>query len=141
MKKPLLLNVISIVLMLFGVLCVSLALLALGTYSHEKLAELYGTNYNSTAYMMNIFYVIAIGSLLFISGILLFKGKEIGRKVFAGSVVVMAVYVFSTQGLSGLQGLGIPILIIIFLYQYWGIKDYFSKSDADNEGKNVKKKK
>jgi small-conductance mechanosensitive channel len=144
MKKPLLLNIISIVLMLFGAVCVALALLALGTFSHEKLIELYGASYNPKIFMMNTFYAIVIGILFFVSGLLLFKGRELGRKIFVASVLIMTVYVLGTQGFVGLQGLGIPILIIIFLYQYWGIKDYFSQvaeNKGNNDGKAVKQQK
>ena len=130
MKKPLLLNVISIVLMIFGVFCVSLALFALKSFSHEKLAGLYGADYPAF-YLLNICYAVVMGALLFTSGLLLFRGKEFGRKLFVASVVIMAVYVLATQGIKGAQGLGIPVLIIIFLYQYWGIKDYFAESRAD----------
>ena len=138
MKKPLLLNVISIVLIIFGALSVGLALFALATFSKENLPQ----NYDPAFYIKNIFYVIIIGILFFTSGILLFKGRELGRKIFAGAVVLMAVYVLLTQGFRGLQGLGIPILIVIFLYQYWGIKDYFAQvgeNKLENEPKSNNK--
>ena len=137
MKKPLLLNVISIVLMMAGIFCVSVTLLALGKLSHKQLAQSYNTN-NPAVYMAHIGYTIILGILLFTSGFLLFKGKEAGRKVFVGSVLIMGVYAVVTQGIWGIQSLGIPVLIIIFLYQYWGIKDYLAKSGEDKTENKIK---
>lgn len=127
MKKPLLLNVISIVLMIVGIFCFGFALLALISVSPEQLAQSYNTD-NPVVYQAHLGYSIILGVLLFVSGCLLFRGKESGRKVFVASVLIMAVYAVITQGIWGIQVLGIPILIIIFLYQYWGIKDYFTEA-------------
>ena len=146
MKKPLLLNIISIVLMMAGIFCVGVTLLALGRLSPDQLAQTYHTS-NPAVYMGHIGYTIILGILLFTSGFLLFRGKEIGRKVFIGSVLIMAVYAVVTQGIKGIQSLGIPILVIIFLYQYWGIKDYLTKAGGDKaentmkSGKKANKKK
>ena len=146
MKKPLLLNIISIVLMMAGIFCVGVTLLALGRLSPDQLAQTYHTS-NPAVYMGHIGYTIILGILLFTSGFLLFRGKEIGRKVFIGSVLIMAVYAVVTQGIKGVQSLGIPILVIIFLYQYWGIKDYLTKAGGDKaentmkSGKKANKKK
>ena len=140
MKKPLLLNIISIVLMMAGIFCVGVTLLALGRLSPEQLAQTYHTS-NPAVYMGPIGYTIILGILLFTSGFLLFRGKEIGRKVFIGSVLIMAVYAVVTQGIKGIQSLGIPILVIIFLYQYWGIKDYLTKAGGDKAENTMKSSK
>ena len=138
MKKPLLLNIISIVLMMAGIFCVGVTLLALGRLSPDLLAQTYHTS-NPAVYMAHIGYTIVLGILLFTSGFLLFRGKEAGRKVFVVSVVIMVVYAVVTQGIKGIQSLGIPVLVIIFLYQYWGIKDYLAKVSEDNTIKGSKK--
>ena len=140
MKKPLLLNIISIVLMMAGIFCVGVTLLALGRLSPDQLAQTYHTS-NPAVYMGHIGYTIILGILLFTSGFLLFRGKEIGRKVFIGSVLIMAVYAVVTQGIKGIQSLGIPILVIIFLYQYWGIKDYLTKAGGDKAENTMKSSK
>ena len=140
MKKPLLLNIISIVLMMAGIFCVGVTLLALGRLSPDQLAQTYHTS-NPAVYMGHIGYTIILGILLFTSGFLLFRGKEIGRKVFIGSVLIMAVYAVVTQGIKGVQSLGIPILVIIFLYQYWGIKDYLTKAGGDKAENTMKSSK
>ena len=140
MKKPLLLNVISIILMIVGIFCAGVTLLALTRLTHEQLALSYNTD-NPTVYMAHIGYTIVLGILLFLSGFLLFRGKELGRKVFTGSVLIMGIYAVITQGIWGIQVLGIPILIVIFLYQYWGIKDYFADSGKYETIKEVKSSK
>ena len=140
MKKPLLLNIISIVPMMAGIFCVGVTLLALGRLSPDQLAQTYHTS-NPAVYMGHIGYTIILGILLFTSGFLLFRGKEIGRKVFIGSVLIMAVYAVVTQGIKGIQSLGIPILVIIFLYQYWGIKDYLTKAGGDKAENTMKSSK
>ena len=134
MKKPLLLNVISIVLMIAGIFCAGIALLALVKLTPEQLAQSYGTK----NYMVHIGYSLVLGILLFVSGFFLFRGKELGRKIFVGSVLLMAVYAVATQGIWGIQVLGIPVLIVIFLYQYWGIKDYLVKAGEDKAENTVK---
>ncbi|MDR2879338.1 MAG: hypothetical protein LBV03_05445 [Fusobacteriales bacterium] len=130
MKKPLLLNIISIVLMMAGIFCVGVTLLALGKLSPEQLAQIYHTS-SPAVYTVHVGYTVILGIALFTSGFLLFTGKEAGRKVFVGSVVIMAVYAVATQGIKGVQSLGIPVLIVIFLYQYRGIKDYLAKAGED----------
>lgn len=137
MKKPLLLNIISIVLMMAGIFCVGVTLLALGRLSPDQLAQTYHTS-NPAVYMAHIGYTIVLGILLFTSGFLLFRGKEAGRKVFVVSVVIMVVYAVVTQGIKGVQSLGIPVLVIIFLYQYWGIKDYLAKVSEDKAENTIK---
>ncbi len=137
MKKPLLLNVISIVLMIAGIFCAGIALLALVKLTPEQLAQSYGTK----NYIVHIGYSLVLGILLFVSGFFLFRGKELGRKVFVGSVLLMAVYAVATQGIWGIQVLGIPVLIVIFLYQYWVIKDYFAKSNEYETISEVKSEK
>ena len=87
---------------------------------------------NFRAYIMAVATMVFTSAGMLSSGILLFLGKEIGRKIYLITIVLSLVLRVYFNGVGEIQAFGIPVMILVFLYQYWGIKSYFIEKRAGN---------
>ena len=128
MKKPVLLYILSIMITLIGlVMAMYSARLILMYFKESQIVR-----DNFRAYIMAVAIMVLTSVGMLSSGIMLFLGKEIGRKIYLVTIVLSLAFRVYANGLGEIQAFGIPVLILVFLYQYWGIKNYFIEKRAGN---------
>ena len=123
MKKPMLLNILSIILVILGLVVTMYAMRSIFIYFKGTALGQYGAMIKNYRIFSIISFLMGMGIL--VSGVLLFLGKEIGRKIYLVTIVLSLVFRIFSYGIEEMQAFGIPVLILVFLYQYWGIKNYF----------------
>lgn len=123
MKKPMLLNILSIILVILGLVVTMYAMRSIFIYFKGNALGQYGPMIKNYRIFSIISFLMGMGIL--VSGVLLFLGKEIGRKIYLVTIVLSLVFRIFSYGIEEMQAFGIPVLILVFLYQYWGIKNYF----------------
>ncbi len=128
MKKPVLLYILSIMITLIGlVMAMYSARLILMYFKESQIVR-----DNFRAYIMAVAIMVLTSVGMLSSGIMLFLGKEIGRKIYLITIVLSLAFRVYANGLGEIQAFGIPVLILVFLYQYWGIKNYFIEKRTGN---------
>ena len=128
MKKPVLLYILSIMITLIGlVMAMYSARLILMYFKESQIVR-----DNFRAYIMAVAIMVLTSVGMLSSGIMLFLGKEIGRKIYLITIVLSLAFRVYANGLGEIQAFGIPALILVFLYQYWGIKNYFIEKRTGN---------
>ena len=128
MKKPVLLYILSIMITLIGLVMALYTARLILIYFREN--EIVRENFR--AYIMAVATMVFTSAGMLSSGILLFLGKEIGRKIYLITIVLSLVLRVYFNGVGEIQAFGIPVMILVFLYQYWGIKNYFIEKRAEN---------
>lgn len=128
MKKPVLLYILSIMITLIGLVMALYTARLILIYFREN--EIVRENFR--AYIMAVATMVFTSAGMLSSGILLFLGKEIGRKIYLITIVLSLVLRVYFNGVGEIQAFGIPVMILVFLYQYWGIKSYFIEKRAGN---------
>lgn len=123
MKKPMLLNILSMILIILGLIITMYAIRSISIYFKEGSLGQYGVMIKNYRIFSIISFLMGMGIL--VSGVLLFLGKEIGRKIYLVTIVLSLVFRIFSYGIQEMQAFGVPVLILVFLYQYWGIKNYF----------------
>ena len=128
MKKPVLLYILSIMITPIGlVMAMYSARLILMYFKESQIVR-----DNFRAYIMAVAIMVLTSVGMLSSGIMLFLGKEIGRKIYLITIVLSLAFRVYANGLGEIQAFGIPVLILVFLYQYWGIKNYFIEKRTGN---------
>ncbi len=120
MEKPQALKVMGIIIIVLGVIRLLGGVIGISGY--------FTINYEDINLLIVIFlenFICAI--IILISGILLLKGKKIGRILFvAGSVIPPAAYIIFLKRFN--RGFIILIILILILYFWPSIKEYFKNS-------------
>ena len=128
MKKPVLLYILSIMITLIG--------LVMAMYSVREILIYFKGNGviggNSRIHIMTVIVMALTSAGMVSSGVLLFLGKEIGKKIYLITIVLSLVFRIAFYGIEEMQAFGVPVMILVFLYQYWGIKNYFIEKRTEN---------
>ena len=115
MKKPMLLNILSIILVILGLVVTMYAMRSIFIYFKGNALGQYGAMIKNYRIFSIISFLMGMGIL--VSGVLLFLGKEIGRKIYLVTIVLSLVFRIFSYGIEEMQAFGIPVLILVFLYQ------------------------
>ena len=126
MKKPVLLYILSIMITLIGLVMALYTARLILIYFREN--EIVRENFR--AYIMAVATMVFTSAGMLSSGILLFLGKEIGRKIYLITIVLSLVLRVYFNGVGEIQAFGIPVMILVLLDQYCGIKSYFIEKRA-----------
>ena len=120
MEKPQALKVIGIILIVLGI--IRLLGGVIGIFAYLKM-DMENINLLIVIFLENFVCTI----IFIISGILLLKGKKTGRPLFvAASVVPFAAYAIFLREYS--KGFSIMVILILILYFWPSIKEYFKNS-------------
>ena len=120
MEKPQALKVMGIILIVFGAIRLFAGIISV---SRCLMINFLDTNFLTVIFLENF----VCGIIILISGILLLKGKETGRILFviASIIAPVACIIFLKSYGRGLISM---IILILILYLWPSIKEYFKSS-------------
>ena len=126
--KPMALNIISVLIIGIGLIALLQNFPAI-----SKMSEIC-RNFNATPSIQvkagcetSIIISMVTGIMGLLSGILLFLGKETGRKLFFLVTVFYLIFIIFNYGVRFITASIIPVIILFLLYAIKSIRDFFSK--------------